>query len=330
MKKEKEEIHSTVVSLVDSVLQILDTIGIPVTEISDRRKVRMAKAVLAVAGVTNSFDQVKSSEDGHFLTTREIIDFENTHLGEKISSGSYDDIRRKDLKPLTDEGYIISSSSIDKQSTNNPRRGYAVNSLFADLIKSYGTNRWEKQIVHFKQKNGALKEALANKRTLEQITVRLPSDVEIRLSFGAHNELQRDIIQEFLSRFGFGADVLYLGDTTDKGLIRDEKKLRSLGFFELGHEELPDVIAYSEKRNLLFIIEAVHSSGQMSESRVKALKNKLKNCTASLVFISAFESRKSFRKFSDKIAWETEVWISENPDHMIHFNGSKFIEIHKG
>ena len=25
------------------------------------------------------------------------------------------------------------------------------------------------------------------------------------------------------------------------------------------------------------------------------------------------------------IAWETEVWIAENPDHMIHFDGKKFL-----
>ena len=25
------------------------------------------------------------------------------------------------------------------------------------------------------------------------------------------------------------------------------------------------------------------------------------------------------------IAWETEVWIVENPDHMIHYNGDKFM-----
>ncbi|MFS2517149.1 MULTISPECIES: BsuBI/PstI family type II restriction endonuclease [Parabacteroides] len=25
------------------------------------------------------------------------------------------------------------------------------------------------------------------------------------------------------------------------------------------------------------------------------------------------------------IAWETEVWIAENPGHMIHFNGDRFI-----
>ena len=34
---------------------------------------------------------------------------------------------------------------------------------------------------------------------------------------------------------------------------------------------------------------------------------------------------KEFRRHADDIAWETEVWIAQNPDHMIHFNGEKFL-----
>jgi hypothetical protein len=25
------------------------------------------------------------------------------------------------------------------------------------------------------------------------------------------------------------------------------------------------------------------------------------------------------------IAWETEVWLADNPDHLIHFNGDRFL-----
>ena len=32
-----------------------------------------------------------------------------------------------------------------------------------------------------------------------------------------------------------------------------------------------------------------------------------------------------FKKHVDDIAWETEVWLSDTPDHMIHFNGDRFI-----
>ena len=26
-----------------------------------------------------------------------------------------------------------------------------------------------------------------------------------------------------------------------------------------------------------------------------------------------------------RIAWETEAWIAQNPDHLIHFNGDRFL-----
>ena len=315
--------------LINSMLQVLEAAGIPLENVTKQTKIRIAEATLAVAGIKKSFAEAKSSDDDVFLTTRDIIKFERTHFKDDYSPGSYDNIRRRHLILQVTAGLVVSSSSKEAQSTNNPNRGYAASPLFAELLRSYGTRQWHKTLADFKQKTEELKEALARKRELERIPVTLPSGVEVRLSAGEHHELQRDIILKFLPRFGFGAEVLYLGDTTDKYLVREDEKLKAINFFELEHEELPDVVAYSKDKNLLFMIEAVHSSGQMDEIRVKKLKDKLKNCTATLVFVSAFENKKIFRKFSDDIAWESEVWIADNPDHMIHFNGYKFLEIHK-
>lgn len=30
-------------------------------------------------------------------------------------------------------------------------------------------------------------------------------------------------------------------------------------------------------------------------------------------------------EFATSLAWETEVWIASNPDHMIHLNGDRFM-----
>lgn len=30
-------------------------------------------------------------------------------------------------------------------------------------------------------------------------------------------------------------------------------------------------------------------------------------------------------KYLEVIAWETEVWIADNPTHLIHFNGIRFL-----
>jgi len=49
------------------------------------------------------------------------------------------------------------------------------------------------------------------------------------------------------------------------------------------------------------------------------------NCKTGRVFVTAFPDSKVFKRFVDQLAWETEVWIADNPDHMIHFNGDMFI-----
>ena len=329
MKDMKTNKPKRIAKLIYNMLNALDAVGIPMEDYGDRTKARIAEAVLAVADIKKSFAEAKSVSDNHFLTTRQIIDFENKYLAEKASPGSYDDIRRHHLALLTKAGYVVNSSAVETQSTNNPTRGYALSDEFAALLRTYGTDTWGKQLDHFKQVNEELKEILLRKRELEKIPVTLPSGAEIRLSAGEHNQLQKDIVEQFLPRFGFGAEVLYIGDTTDKFLVRNEEKLQQLHFFTLEHEELPDVVAYSEAKNLLFMVEAVHSYGQMSEIRVDKLKAKLQDCTANLIFISAFENKAIFRKFSTDIAWESEVWIADTPDHMIHFNGYKFLEIHQ-
>lgn len=314
--------------LIFEMLDVLGEVGIPLDG-TPRRLEKMAMACMAVGDITTRFSEVKSANDNHFLTTREIITFENTNYGENISSGSYDDIRRKDLLLPVQARIVLNSSSFDSQATNNPTRGYALNPLFADLIKQFGTVKWKKSLEGYKKQNKLLKEDLERKRDLEKIPVKLPSGLELELSAGEHNILQKCIIEDFLTRFGMGAKVLYIGDTSDKFLYKNYEVLDHICFFTLEHDELPDVVAYCEEKNLLFLIEAVHSAGPMSEIRVRKLKSQLEKCTAIPIFVTTFLNKKEFRKWVTKIAWETEVWIADSPEHMIHFNGYKFLEIHQ-
>jgi len=315
-------------NLIFKTLDILIAVGIPLDDLTDRRKERMALALLAVGNIKTSYSEVLSTQDNHFLKTRDIIEYENANFSEKISSGSYDDIRRKDLIRLVAAGFVQNSSSIEAKATNNPTRGYGLNPLFADLLKKYNTQFWNEELAKFLSKNRSLKEEMEHKRNLQKIPVLLPSGENIELSYGEHNILQKEIIETFLAKFGFKSQVLYVGDTSDKFLYKDENMLSTLNCFELKHDELPDVIAYSKEKNLLFLCEAVHSAGPMSELRVRKLKEQLKNCTAETVFVTAFMTKKDFRKWTLDIAWETEVWIAEIPEHMIHFNGYKFLEIY--
>lgn len=317
-------------SLVYNLLDVFQKIGIPVDG-TDRKVERMAKACLAVGKIKKSFAEALSEENDGFVRTRDIISFENENYGEHISPGSYDDIRRKDLKLLIEAGIVINSSSKENLATNNPSRGYALSKSFVELLYSYGSEEWDMRLSEYLKEAKSLKEELECRRNLMKVPVTLPGGKRISLSYGAHNDLQKEIIETFLPLFGFGAEVLYVGDTTDKFLHLDEKALKEINFFVLEHDELPDVVAYSHEKNLLYLIEAYHSTGEWNEIRVRKVKRKLKEsgCSADVVFFTAFETKNAFKQKAKDIAWETEVWIAESPEHLVHFNGYKFLDIHK-
>ncbi|MFZ1808626.1 MAG: BsuBI/PstI family type II restriction endonuclease, partial [Cyclobacteriaceae bacterium] len=291
---------------INEALEILELVGIPVDKKSQRALEKMAMAFLAVAGVTNDWSQTKSSKDEYFLKTRDIIIYINKHFKEKISPGSYDDIRRKDLKLLVIADLVVNSGKNSGAATNNPTRGYALLPEFAEAIKYYGTSSWSKKLKLFNQKKEKLSEILLRKRSLEKIPVTLPGGKAIDLSLGEHNILQKKIIEEFLPIYGKNCEVLYIGDTSNKLLHIEEEELKKLNFFKLSHEELPDVIAYNRKKNWLYLIEAYYSTGPMSELRVIELRKLLKKCKAEPIFVTAFLTKGDFKKIAADIAWETE------------------------
>jgi hypothetical protein len=47
--------------------------------------------------------------------------------------------------------------------------------------------------------------------------------------------------------------------------------------------------------------------------------------TAGKIYISAFPDLAEFKKFAKDIAWDTEVWLADVPEHLIHFNGDRFL-----
>ncbi len=314
--------------LINTTLHILDSFGIPMDS-TPRRLERMAISFLACGDVKtlSDFKNIKDLNDDYSLKTRDVINYVNQNFNENISSGSYDDIRRKDLKLFTVAEIVLHSSP--NSATNDSTRGYSINPFYANLVKEFGTKNWNKKVKDKLKDIEPLNQKLKRERELKKVKVTLPSGGKIQFSAGEHNDLQKAIIEGFLPRYGFGAQVLYVGDTSDKYLHLEEKKLEELNFFQISHEELPDVVAYSKEKNWLYLIEAVHSSGPISEIRLLQLQKLTEKCTADIVYVTAFLNRPKFRQFMADIAWETEVWIADNPDHMVHFNGDKFLGPYK-
>jgi hypothetical protein len=133
------------------------------------------------------------------------------------------------------------------------------------------------------------------------------------------------VIEEFCPRFCPGAEILRIGDTAGRAVHRANVELSSLGLKPEIGSRLPDVIVHYTAKNWLLLIEAVTSAGPVDGKRRKELKELFAGCKAGLVFVTAFENRRTMQYFVSQIAWESEVWLAEDPEHMIHFNGERFL-----
>ena len=85
------------------------------------------------------------------------------------------------------------------------------------------------------------------------------------------------------------------------------------------------MVLYDEDRDWLFLVVAVTSQGPLSPRRAEELEDSLKNCTATRINVSVFSDFCRSRRQLHNIAWETEGWVAEIPDHLIHFNEDKFL-----
>lgn len=54
----------------------------------------------------------------------------------------------------------------------------------------------------------------------------------------------------------------------------------------------------------------------------RARKQKLKEAMEILRALGFAPKQSSFLS---QISWESEVWVADGPDHMIHFNGERFL-----
>ena len=134
------------------------------------------------------------------------------------------------------------------------------------------------------------------------------------------------IIEEFVTEVRDQIQiVLYVGDTIEKDLVKNVEKLKELGFEITLHDKMPDVVLYREDKDWIYFVESVTSVGPMDPKRILEIEEMTKDVMAGKIFVTAFLDFKTYKKFAEELAWETEVWIAEMPEHMIHLNGDRFM-----
>lgn len=325
-KKSFQEKDLAVQTLIREALFIIDQLGIPLEGLTGRDKEKLAMALLAAGDVKTSKEwrKVKSTNSGYSITTKQCVEFYNTYLEENMSKGSYDYVLRDGFSKLLIGGIVERSKP--ESNLSDATRGYRISTEYARIISKFGQKDWEKQVEIFNKTHKTYRERLAQTRNIPMINVKMPDGKEFQLKDGEHNLIQQQVITEFLPRFGYGATLLYCGDSDNKyGVINEKEKLAELGIKDLLQGKLPDIVAYSAEKDWIYLIEAYHTSNPITAERKYELEQMMGECADKCIYITAFESNDAFRNCKEDLAWETEVWIVTNPDHMIHRNGFRFI-----
>jgi type II restriction enzyme len=280
--------------------------------------------LLALCGLRPE-DNWASATQKSLTVTKGIMAFVRDFYGRAYAPNTRETFRRQVLHQFVQGGIAVYNPDNPSLSTNSPKAHYALTDAALKTIRAYGADIWETAVSEFREKQGSLMTLYQSPRNMLGNPVRLPDGSTIVLSPGEHNQLQAEVIEQFGPRFASGAILLYLGDTSDKDLLIATEQLVTLGIPITEHGKLPDIIFYDAEKNWLFLIEVVTSHGPMTPKRVIELNDMLDHCEAGKIFVTAFPSFVEFRSHIKNIAWETEVWIAEVPDHLIHFNGDRFL-----
>lgn len=300
--------------------KILAALGMPPAQQNEMA----ALTLLSLCGLKPE-DNWLSAQRQSTTVSKGIMAFVRNEYGRAYAPNTRETFRRQVLHQFV-QGRIADYNPDDPSlPTNSPRAHYALSEAALTVIRTYGTDAWNDAVENFKNTFGSLMTLYQSSRQAGGIVLTLPDGSTLILSPGEHNQLQAQVIEQFAPQFASGAVLLYLGDTADKDLYVATQELINLGIPITEHDKLPDIILYLPSQNWLYLIEVVTSHGPMTPKRFVELNELLLNCAAGKIFVTAFPSFTEFRKHMRNIAWETEVWIAEVPEHLIHFNGDRFL-----
>jgi hypothetical protein len=193
---------------------------------------------------------------------------------------------------------------------------------------SYAINEWQAQHLN--------KAALSRIRLLKSgatiatdaVVVTFPNGEKRMLAPGPSSVIAKAVIEVFASNFLKTPAVLWLSESGNKVVARDEGLAQALGLKIDASKALPDIIIVdlgddrAGKDMLVVFVEVVATDGPINRERKVTLTRLAIDAGFSekhLAFLTAFKDRSAtpFRKAISELAWGSYAWFASEPEHLI-------------
>jgi hypothetical protein len=157
-----------------------------------------------------------------------------------------------------------------------------------------------------------------------RLLVTFPNGETRLMAPGPSSDLSRNVIEIFAPRFLGAPAVIFLSESRDKVVSRDDELAKKIGINILADKNLPDIILadLSPAHPLLVFVEIVASDGPVSEARkaaLLALTDAAGFPREHIAFITAYFDRSAaqFKKTVDSLAWGSFAWFAAEPGHLV-------------
>lgn len=256
-----------------------------------------------------------------------------------IDTPWFADTTREPIRDETiGEGFLPVRAILEKPNMpiTSPKPRYCLEDEFAKL---FNPDLEDDEFIELAAlwRKGHLSKAAMTRQTLMAsgavassgaIHVKFPNGETRSLSAGQSSVISKAVIEEFSTRFLKNPHVLWLSESGNKVVARDDKLASKLGLVIDPAKALPDIIlvdlghSTSGDDMLVVFTEVVASDGPINRQRKSDLTKIAKEAgfeEEHLAFMTAFMDRSTsqFRKAIVEIAWGSYVWLVSEPDQLI-------------
>lgn len=243
--------------------------------------------------------------------------------------GIRDDTLREGLVAI---GAVIERAGVPTTSSK-PR--YALTAAFAALFNPALEGEALAQAIATWQAEALNKGALARLAIVrrgagastDQVLVTFPNGETRRMKPGPSSEITKAVVEVFAPTFLTDPAVVFLSESGNKVVARDDELARSIGLAIQADKNLPDTILVDlgPAHPLLVFVEVVATDGPISQRRKEALEELVAEAgfpAEHVAFVTAYLDRSAgpFKKTVDSLAWGSYAWFAAEPERLMVFS----------
>jgi hypothetical protein len=156
------------------------------------------------------------------------------------------------------------------------------------------------------------------------VLVTFPNGETRQLMPGPSSIIARAVVEEFAGRFLESPAVLWLSESGNKVVVRDDSIANAIGLKIEADRNLPDLILadLGPTEPLIVFVEVVATDGAVTPRRreaMHALTDAAGFDRRHVAFLTAYQDRASagFKKTVSQLAWGTFAWFVSEPDQLV-------------